>query len=432
MGGPRSGYTAIVRVDQPTLLQDRYRLEHVLARGGMAEVWAAWDERLARPVAVKLLRADLTHRIDIRDRLRREARAAARLDHPGVVRVFDVGEVDGVPFLVMERLPGETLADRYRAGEVDDAWLLQSAVDIAEALAIAHESGVIHRDIKPGNIMLTEAGEARLGDFGIATSLDLDGDATTTGLILGTPSYLAPERIEGAPATPATDIYGLGVVLYEGFSGRRPFSGESPVAVAKSVLEDAAPPLSQLRADLPATLTRAIDRAISRVPDHRPASARAFETALRAAAGELAVPRDPTIALDISDTRALAAPSPAVTPHFGVALAATAQAARRSLDAVTEWWHDIELRRGPVARWAAIAVAAAMLAGALATLGWLSASSGTDADPLTNDSPATTAPVVTTAPTTEQPPEDERGHPGKGNGKGQKDKDADEGGEDDD
>lgn len=299
----------------------------MLGRGGTADVWDARDELLRRPVAVKLLRDDLHSRPDVRDRLKREARAAAQLNHPAIVRLFDAGEIGGVPFLVMERLPGETLADRYLQGTVTDEWLSRAAVEVADALAYAHREGRVHRDVKPGNIMITEAGDVRLGDFGIATSPDVSGDPSTSGLIVGTPAYLAPERIQGGPGTPASDIYGLGVVLYEGFAGRRPFPGRNPVAVARAALTQPPTPLPEVRPDLPPALTSAVDRALSRDPARRHASAEEFATRLREGAAALAAltphalvsadAADATVAVPITDTQLL----PAVPSAVASALA---------------------------------------------------------------------------------------------------------------
>jgi len=175
----------------------------------MAEVRAGTDLRLQRPVAVKFLPAGMAARGDIRRRFDAEARAAASLSHPNAVGVFDTGEADGRPYIVMERLPGETLADRIAAGPVDPEWLRTVMGEVLGALAAAHAGGLVHRDVKPGNILLTADGHAKIADFGIAKSLEgttRPPDLTGTGLLLGTPAYLAPERIDGAPAT-APDRY---------------------------------------------------------------------------------------------------------------------------------------------------------------------------------------------------------------------------------
>src|SRR4051812_25422369 len=168
----------------------------------MSEVHGALDQRLQRPVAIKRLKPDMAAREDVRRRFETEARWAARLSHPHAVAVYDTGEQDGVPYLVMERLPGETLQDRIVEGPVDPDWLRRTAIDVLGAIGTAHDTGIVHRDIKPGNILITADDRAKVADFGIAKSLGLDDDdqrtdLTRTGQLVGTPSYLAPERLDG-------------------------------------------------------------------------------------------------------------------------------------------------------------------------------------------------------------------------------------------
>lgn len=264
------------------VLAGRYRLGGLLGRGGMAEVYEGVDERLGRPVAVKLLRSGLGRRPELRDRFESEARSAARLSHPNVVAVYDTGEDDGTPFLVMERLPGETLAERMAAGPVDPAWITGVAGDVLGALGAAHAAGVLHRDVKPGNILIGADGCAKVADFGIAKTAEeaTDGDTTATGTLLGTPAYLAPERIDGQPATPASDLYSLGVVLYEALAGRKPFDGDTPVAVAHNVRHAEVPPLASLRGNLGPALVAVVERAMEREPAARFGSAREMAEAL--------------------------------------------------------------------------------------------------------------------------------------------------------
>ena len=169
-------------VPEQRVLAGRYRLGERLGRGGMADVFDGFDERLHRPVAVKLLRPMMAVREEIRARFEEEAKAAARLAHPNVVGVHDTGEdADGTPFIVMERLPGETLADRMAAGPLDSEWVRRMAGDVLLALGTAHDAGIIHRDVKPGNILIAPDGCAKVSDFGIAKSLEMTGDLTTTG-----------------------------------------------------------------------------------------------------------------------------------------------------------------------------------------------------------------------------------------------------------
>jgi hypothetical protein len=289
----------------------------------MAEVFDAVDERLHRPVAVKILRRELAAEPDIRRRFEAEARNAARLTHPNVVTVFDTGEDDGLPFLVMERLPGETLADRMVGGDLDTAWILRVAGDVLLALGAAHDAGIVHRDVKPGNILLASDGCAKVADFGIAKSAEVSSaaDLTRTNQMLGTPAYVAPERVVGEPATPMTDLYALGVVLYEAFTGTKPFTGNTPVAVAYAIRHTDPTPLGERRPDLDPAVAAAVDRAMAKAPADRFPTAAAMAAALgvggplevRGNTDEtmLALPADATAVLPAS---AAAVPISALVP----------------------------------------------------------------------------------------------------------------------
>ena len=278
----------------PRVLAARYRIGPLLGRGGMAEVYDGYDERLHRPVAVKMLRPDVAADPEVRRRFEEEARSAARLSHPSVVAVFDTGEDAGTPFIVMERLPGETMADRMVAGPVEEAWLRRVAGDVLGALGAAHAAGLVHRDVKPGNILIGVDGCAKVADFGIAKSMEVARDITGTGLLVGTPAYLAPERLEGRPATERSDLYSLGVVLYEALAGAKPFDGPTPVAMAEAVLHSRYRPLRELRPDVDASFAGAVERAMGRDPTGRPASASELARAL---AGKAPASPDPTVAL---------------------------------------------------------------------------------------------------------------------------------------
>ena len=198
----------------PTLIAGRYEVGELLGRGGMAEVYAGIDLRLSRPVAIKLLQEAMAARDDIRLRFEAEARAAAAILQPHAVAVYDTGEHEGVPYIVMERLPGDTLADRIATGPVlSEAEARAFGRQVLGALDAAHHAGMVHRDVKPGNILLTAEGSAKIADFGIAKSLELSAagaDLTGTGQLLGTPAYLAPEQLGGDPASPLSDLYALG------------------------------------------------------------------------------------------------------------------------------------------------------------------------------------------------------------------------------
>jgi serine/threonine-protein kinase len=278
-----------------TVLAGRYEVGEVLGVGGMGEVRAGHDRRLQRAVAIKLLRADMAHEPAVRDRFENEARLAARLVHPHVVAVFDSGEEAGIPFLVMERLAGTTLADVIAVGPLSFASVRELGLQILDALGAAHAEGLIHRDVKPHNVMAAGDGCWKVGDFGIAKSLEMaDQGLTMTGMIVGTPLYLAPERLAGDPATISGDLYSAGIVLYEAATGQRPFDPATPGAA----LSAEPVPVSEWRPEIPFALAAVIMRAIDRDPAARFATAAQMTTALRAcesvapaAAAAVAAPR---------------------------------------------------------------------------------------------------------------------------------------------
>jgi serine/threonine-protein kinase len=247
----------------------------LLATGGMGEVWAAHDLLLDRAVAVKVLGGALAGDGRAAERLRREARAAGRLEHPGIARVLDLGEHDGRPYLVMELLEGESLAARIdRAGPMPPDEAARVVTAVADALQAAHTAGVVHRDVKPGNVFLTTAGEVKVLDFGIAWSAH--DAALTTGDLLGTAAYLAPERALGHRATPAADIYALGVVLYELLAGHRPFEASSEVELAMAHVNASPPSLREVAPATPPFLVAASHQAMAKDPSARPPTAAAF------------------------------------------------------------------------------------------------------------------------------------------------------------
>jgi serine/threonine-protein kinase len=278
----------------------------------MANVYAGTDTRLHRDVAIKLLRPEMAARPDVRLRFEAEAQAAASLSHPNAVAVFDTGEDDGVPYIVMERLPGETLADRIAAGPMDEGTVRDIAVEVLGALGAAHASGLVHRDVKPGNILIAADGTAKIGDFGIAKSgsggsaADLTGD----GQLLGTPAYLAPERIAGAPASVRSDIYALGVVMYEAVTGVKPFDAGTPVGTANVITTGAHQRLTEARPGISLSFAAAVEQAMSTDPTERFASAADMAAAIAApaagAAGAAGV-ADPTVVPPADDTMLLAA-----------------------------------------------------------------------------------------------------------------------------
>jgi eukaryotic-like serine/threonine-protein kinase len=290
-------------------LGGRYRVGALLATGGMGEVWAAHDLLLDRAVAVKVLGGALAGDRRAAERLRREARAAARLEHPGIARVLDLGEHDGHPYLVMELLEGESLAARIdRAGPMPPDEAARVVATVADALEAAHAAGVVHRDVKPGNVFLTTAGEIKVLDFGIAWCAH--DAALTTGELLGTAAYLAPERVLGFRATPAADIYALGVVLYELLAGHRPFEASSELELAMAHVNATPPPLRDVAPSAPPSLIAACHQAMAKDPSDRPPSAAAFAALLQAPGPEPASPH-PLGVTAIPSTRPLRLPAPA-------------------------------------------------------------------------------------------------------------------------
>jgi eukaryotic-like serine/threonine-protein kinase len=275
-------------------LGGRYRMEVPLAAGGMGEVWAARDLQAARPVAVKVLGGAFAGDDRAAERLRREARAAGRLEHPNIARVLDLGEHDGRPYLVMELLEGESLAERIgRAGPMAPAEAARVVAAVAGALEAAHRAGVVHRDVKPGNVFLTAGGEVKVLDFGIA--LAAGEAALTTGDLIGTAAYLAPERVLGQRATPAADVYALGVVLYELLAGRRPFEAGSEIELAMAHVNGRPASLALVAPSAPPHLVAACEQAMAKDPSARPSSAAAFARLLcpQAPAGPATRPLPP-------------------------------------------------------------------------------------------------------------------------------------------
>lgn len=272
------------------VLSGRYRVDDLIGRGGMASVYRGYDQTLGRTVAIKILKADLAGDAAFRTRFRLEAQAASRMAHPTIVRVFDAGEdvevgVDGqerpVPYIVMELVQGRLLKEIIAEGSVpvDDA--LRYVDGILEALEYSHRAGVVHRDIKPGNVMITDAGRVKVMDFGIARAVsDSSSTVAETTAIVGTAAYFSPEQAKGESVDARADLYSTGVVLYELLTGRPPFRGETPVAVAYQHVSEAPLPPSEINEAIPRALDAIVLRALAKDPFQRPQDAASFREML--------------------------------------------------------------------------------------------------------------------------------------------------------
>jgi serine/threonine-protein kinase len=292
----------VVTTGTGTTLGERYVLADLIATGGMGEVWRARDELLHRDVAVKLLKREYADDAGFVERFRAEARHTAGLAHPGIAGVFDYGEGEGTSYLVMELVPGEPLSALLtREGRLPADRTLDVVGQAARALEAAHEGGVIHRDVKPGNILVCPDGTVKLTDFGIARAADAV-PVTQSGTVMGTAHYLSPEQANGRPVTPASDVYSLGVVAYECLAGRRPFDADTPVGIAMAHLyED---PLA-LPADVPADVSDLVAQALAKEPEARFATAAAFAKACDVTRARLAGTAD-------APTEAVPAPTAAL------------------------------------------------------------------------------------------------------------------------
>jgi serine/threonine protein kinase len=265
------------------IIGGRYQLGRVIGRGGMATIHEAMDLRLERPVAVKLLRPEAAADADLADRFRREALAATVLRHPNIVACLDTGTDDGQPYLVMDLVDGEDLAARLkRGGRLAPTHAARIGLDVARALGVAHVRGIVHRDVKPGNILLASDGRAMVTDFGIAR-LAADAEAARPGTTLGSVHYFSPEQAKGATTTPASDVYGLGLVLYEAMTGARAFGGETTDAIALARVGATPPSPRSIRPEVPVDLDAVVRRALAPEPADRYAHGNAMATALEAA-----------------------------------------------------------------------------------------------------------------------------------------------------
>jgi eukaryotic-like serine/threonine-protein kinase len=258
----------------PRVFSERYELNHLIARGGMAEVYRAHDRLLDRPVAVKVLFPELSVDRSFVERFRREAQAAANLSHPNIVPVFDWGEDSGTYFIVMEFIDGRPLSAILKtAGPLSSDRTADIGAPVAAALGYAHKHGVIHRDVKPGNVLITDEGQVKVTDFGIARAINTEESLTQTGAVMGTATYFSPEQAEGVGVDARSDIYSLGVVLFEMVTGRPPFLGDTPVAVASKHVRDHPPAPRELNPSIPPTFEAIILKAMAKDASHRYATA---------------------------------------------------------------------------------------------------------------------------------------------------------------
>jgi eukaryotic-like serine/threonine-protein kinase len=372
------------------LLAGRYRLDHLIATGGMAQVWEATDEVLTRRVAVKLLHPHLAADSSFVERFRREAIAAARLAHPSIVSIYDTCTDGEVEAIVMELVKGTTLRkllDDKKQLEPENA--VGIVAEVADALEAAHRTGLVHRDVKPANILLSDDGRVLVADFGIAKAAE-GADLTHTGTALGTAKYLAPEQVLGQPVDARADVYALGVVLYECLCGRPPFVADTEAGTALARLQQAPRRPRELRAGIPKPLEDVVLRALAREPGDRYATAGVLRTALLAVSrGEIPVPDVATHTSVPGDSTVAVAPARDRTPAGGVPLRAAPPPRRPARSRVV-----------PI--FLALLIAAALIVGGILVSGADRSPSGTDS---TNTIPANAGAGVRIAAATPFDPE---------------------------
>lgn len=266
-----------MRLIEGQLIHHRYRLDHRIAKGGMGEVWKGYDLELGRPVAIKAVRSDYATDHTRLARLRAEAHNSANLAHPNIAALFEYYEHDGTGFIIMEYVPSDSLAKIYKqTGRMSPERLLPILIQVARGLYVAHRHGVIHRDVKPGNIMVGANGDVKITDFGVSYSTNQE-QITQAGMVVGTAQYISPEQAQGEQATPQSDIYSLGVVAYEGLAGHRPFTGATPVDIAAAQVNDPVPPLPD---DVDPELRDYVMGMLAKDPAKRPRSALEVSQAL--------------------------------------------------------------------------------------------------------------------------------------------------------
>lgn len=300
------------------ILDQRYELEELIGGGGMADVYKARDCLLNRPVAVKILHEEFKQDKEFVDKFQREAQAAARLSHPNIVNIYDVGVADGDHYIVMEYVPGRTLKDRIRQeGHLSVSESLRVAREIAEALAHAHANNLVHCDIKPHNILMMADGHAKVADFGIARAVT-ESTMTYSGNVIGSVHYFSPEQAKGTMITPKSDVYSLGVVLYEMLTGKLPFTGDNPVSIAVKHLQEEPVPVRQIDPAIPPVVEAIVSKAMSKDPAMRPTSAELVQDISQAErmlmAGSQPMPQMAPMAQDPDATQVLPRVQPTQQP----------------------------------------------------------------------------------------------------------------------
>jgi len=335
------------------VLASRYEIRALLGRGGMGEVYEAADRLLDRTVAVKVLRPELATDRRFLARFRREARTAASLGHPGIVAVHDIAESDGRAFIVMELVPGSTIGELVRrSGPMEPVNAARLVADAADAIAHAHDRGVVHRDVSPGNLMVTPAGGVKVLDFGIARAVRGSGASRSGSDALGTLAYVAPEQTDADGGDQRVDVYALGAVLYELLSGRPPFQGSSTREVADLVRDEPPAPIRSIRPGVSEALEAVVTRCLAKEPFTRYPTADRLARALRAAAAE-------QVTVPISTTADVAADAATVPiPRGGSRTAVLALAAVTSLPPAETTPVARRRRPGRVAAWFAVAAMA--------------------------------------------------------------------------
>jgi serine/threonine-protein kinase len=376
------------------VLNDRYELRQHAARGGMADVYHGWDQRLRREVAVKILRPELSADDDYVDRFRDEARTVARLTHPNIVSVYDTGTDQGDAYMVMEWVDGPTLAQVIRAdGPLPPGRACEIGADIAAGLQYAHDHDVTNRDVKPSNVLIAPTGHAKVTDFGIAKVSEKSTVETLPGVVLGTPAYLSPEQLTGRPADARSDVYGLGAVLYEMVTVHKPFMGDTPAEVAGNALHSRPARPSSINPNVPESFEGILRKALARDPNER------YQSADELRADLLKCARGGSPAALVDETVAMAAEADATSAMTALTAPAPNAAPPRKQRRRTEAWLI-----GIVVALAVLAVVVALLAN--------NRDSGTKTTttvPTTVPTTATTVPSTTrrttprTSPATEPP-----------------------------